>query len=139
MEKLDADAVTQMQGMLGMDAPAFRAGEKTAFEMAAALRMMDGLVTSRYHAAVLSMESRIPLVAVSMDERLDGLLEETGISRYRIGVSELRSNGLYKKMINWDAETEEIQQLLKEETETGKQTLVEMSRFLKMWLENRPA
>ena len=37
---------------------------------------LSALVTSRYHAAVLSMETGCPIIAVSMDERLDGLMKE---------------------------------------------------------------
>ena len=44
--------------------------------MTGVLRELSALVTSRYHAAVLSMERGCPVAAVSMDERLDTLMKE---------------------------------------------------------------
>ena len=44
--------------------------------MTSILHCLDILVTSRYHAAVLSMLKGMPIVAVSMDSRLDGLYQD---------------------------------------------------------------
>jgi polysaccharide pyruvyl transferase WcaK-like protein len=40
------------------------------------LRSLDLLVTSRYHAAVLSLEEHIPQIAVGHDPRLTGLYKD---------------------------------------------------------------
>jgi hypothetical protein len=49
-----------------------------AYKITALLRSLSVLITSRYHARVLSMPGGIPSIAVSFDERLYNLLEETG-------------------------------------------------------------
>lgn len=45
------------------------------------LRSLDYLVTSRYHAGVLSMAGAVPQMAVCHDERLRTIYEEIGIDR----------------------------------------------------------
>ncbi|MCD8348623.1 MAG: hypothetical protein LUD16_11910 [Lachnospiraceae bacterium] len=35
-------------------------------------------ILPRYHAQVLSMDARVPNVAISMDERLDNIMQEMG-------------------------------------------------------------
>ena len=42
------------------------------------LRSLGGLLTSRYHASVLSMAAGVPQVAVGHDLRLRTLFEELG-------------------------------------------------------------
>lgn len=46
--------------------------------MVAQLRALDYLVTSRYHASVLSMETAVPQMAVYHDERLRTVYDEAG-------------------------------------------------------------
>lgn len=48
------------------------------FVITEVLRSLDALVTSQFHAQVLSMEALVPTVAVSMDERLDNLAHDLG-------------------------------------------------------------
>jgi polysaccharide pyruvyl transferase WcaK-like protein len=43
------------------------------------LRSLDLLVTSRYHAAVLSLEAKVPQIAVGHDPRLKGLYKDLGM------------------------------------------------------------
>lgn len=50
--------------------------ERNSHEMTAGLRDLDALVTSRYHAAVLSMAAAVPMMAVGHDRRLEDLFEE---------------------------------------------------------------
>jgi len=50
-----------------------------AFQMTSALRELDALVTSRYHAAVLSMAAGVPAMAIGHDKRLDDLYGEIGL------------------------------------------------------------
>ena len=49
--------------------------------MTVLLRSLGGLVTSRYHASVLSMAAGVPQVAVGHDLRLRTLFEELGLGR----------------------------------------------------------
>ena len=73
MEKLDADACRNFRQMMDDDCAVVTSLETPVFQMTSVLHCLDILVTSRYHAAVLSMLKGMPIVAVSMDNRLDGL------------------------------------------------------------------
>lgn len=57
----------------------FSSREHNSHEMTAALRELDALVTSRYHAAVLSTAAVVPMMAVGHDRRLEDLFEELGL------------------------------------------------------------
>jgi polysaccharide pyruvyl transferase WcaK-like protein len=47
--------------------------------MTALLRSLSALVTSRYHAAILSLQAHVPQVAVGHDLRLKSLYGELGL------------------------------------------------------------
>lgn len=55
-----------------------------ASEMTCLLRSLELLVTSRYHAGVLSLEGQIPQIAVGHDTRLKGFYGELGLQDYMI-------------------------------------------------------
>ncbi len=78
MEALDLQAITRLQEMLRFPAPIFSSKYYDGYQMTAVLRRLSMLVTSRYHARVLSMPGGVPSIAVSMDERLYNILKETG-------------------------------------------------------------
>ena len=61
------------------DARVFSAREHDASRMTALLRGLDLLVTSRYHAAVLSLAAAVPQIAVGHDTRLDTLYRDLGL------------------------------------------------------------
>lgn len=48
-------------------------------QIAALLRQLNLLITTRYHAMVLSMPGRIPFVGLSRDERIRGVMKEIGM------------------------------------------------------------
>ena len=50
--------------------------------MTALLRSLELLVTSRYHAAVLSMPAAVPQIAIGHDQRISGLYGEMGLERW---------------------------------------------------------
>jgi polysaccharide pyruvyl transferase WcaK-like protein len=56
-----------------------------ASKMTVLLRSLGALVTSRYHAAILSMGAGVPMVAVGHDLRLRTLFDELGLSDRFIG------------------------------------------------------
>ena len=60
------------------------AGQTPPKRIVEVLRGLDYLVTSRYHAGVLSMEGRVPQIALFHDERLPALYEELGLSEFAI-------------------------------------------------------
>ncbi|MCD7826842.1 MAG: polysaccharide pyruvyl transferase family protein [Clostridiaceae bacterium] len=84
MERLDADACSKLSGKLANPASVFLSSDHDGYEMAAILRQMSTLITSRYHAQVLSMDARVPSVAISMDERLDNIMQELDLSQYQL-------------------------------------------------------
>ncbi len=57
----------------------FSSREHNASQMTFLLRSLDLLVTSRYHAAVLSLAAAVPQIAVGHDLRLLSLYEEIGL------------------------------------------------------------
>jgi polysaccharide pyruvyl transferase WcaK-like protein len=63
------------------------AGEQTPQAVVSELRKLDYLVTSRYHACVLSMANAVPQMALYHDERLVSIYEEIGISEYAVRYS----------------------------------------------------
>ncbi|MDD5748896.1 MAG: polysaccharide pyruvyl transferase family protein [Actinomycetota bacterium] len=77
MEALDDYPNSKFQKMLKTPAQIFCAKDYNGFQMVSFLRRLSMLITSRYHASVLSMPEGIPSIAVSMDERLYNIFEET--------------------------------------------------------------
>lgn len=57
----------------------FSAREYTASQMTVLLRSLDLLITSRYHACVLSLAAQVPQIAVGHDLRLETLYRELGL------------------------------------------------------------
>ncbi len=57
----------------------FSASKYNASQMASVLRGLDLLITSRYHAGVLSLEGHVPQVAIAHDVRLADLYDEIGM------------------------------------------------------------
>lgn len=88
MERLDETACLALREKLERPSALFLSGTCSAPVMTGILRQLSALVTSRYHAAVLSMEGGCPIVAVSVDERLDSLMEELSFERYLLHVSD---------------------------------------------------
>ena len=63
-------------------AKVFSSLDYNASQMTSLLRSLDLLISSRYHAAVLSMAASVPLVAVAHDLRLRHLFDEAGLLDY---------------------------------------------------------
>lgn len=80
MEKLDESACRDLSNLLNVPHSIILSKDETAFTLTALLRNLSLLITSRYHACVLSMEAQIPVIAISMDERLDNLMREVGLA-----------------------------------------------------------
>lgn len=76
MEKLDEDACMQLAGRLGSNVPVLLSRDHDGFVLSEVLQSLSLLLTSRYHAQVLASNANVPAVAVSMDERLNNLLDE---------------------------------------------------------------
>lgn len=85
MEALDAAVCEQIVAGLGEGHRArvnfISAQEQTPHQIVPALRGLDYLVTSRYHACVLSMSRPVPQMAICHDERLESIYAEIGIDK----------------------------------------------------------
>lgn len=82
MEGLDEPFVRQVLSRMkrGDAAQIFSARHYNASQMTILLRGLDLLVTSRYHACVLSLAARVPQIAVGHDLRLKTLYAELGLN-----------------------------------------------------------
>ena len=82
MEELDEPLARVIRGRMRHPerTKVFSSREHNASRMTTLLRSLDLLVTSRYHAAVLSMAAAVPQVAVGHDLRLLTLYQELGLA-----------------------------------------------------------
>ena len=78
MEQLDESLARQVQRRMAHtdQARVFSAREYNASQMTVLLRSLDVLVTSRYHACVLSLAAQVPQMAVGHDLRLSTIYAE---------------------------------------------------------------
>lgn len=101
------------------------------------LQRMSLLITSRYHARVLSMAGAVPSVAVSFDERLRNLFEEIGHSdRYYLAAddADLREHLLDTLEDMWNRRCEVGQEV--ERCVPGYlKTMADMGRFCRTFIE----
>ncbi|MBP2046392.1 polysaccharide pyruvyl transferase family protein [Methanobacterium aggregans] len=83
MEELDKPLALSILGKMqhSENAYIFTSSEFNTSQMTGILQGLELLVTSRYHAAVLSLESYVPQIAVAHDPRLKGLYNELGIDK----------------------------------------------------------
>jgi len=81
MEQLDEPLARQVQAQMAHadQVRVFSAGTYNASQMTMMLRSLDLLMTSRYHACVLSMAAQVPQVAVGHDLRLKTIYTELGL------------------------------------------------------------
>ncbi|MGD9675904.1 MAG: polysaccharide pyruvyl transferase family protein, partial [Candidatus Bipolaricaulia bacterium] len=82
MEELDEPFAVSIRERMrhSEQARVFSSREYNASQMTSLLRGLDLLVTSRYHAAVLSLGAAVPQMAVGHDLRLRSLYREVGLS-----------------------------------------------------------
>ncbi|OJW01822.1 MAG: hypothetical protein BGO39_28125 [Chloroflexi bacterium 54-19] len=81
MEQLDAGFARRVQAKMANPGRAriFASPEYNASHMTYLLRSLDLLVTSRYHAGVLSLAAQVPQLALGHDLRLKTLHQELGL------------------------------------------------------------
>ena len=82
MEKLDARVCELLEQKVVAPHAMFTSKTCDVFKMTGMLRQLNILLTSRYHASVLSMERAIPIVAVSIDARLNGIMKEVELDKH---------------------------------------------------------
>jgi polysaccharide pyruvyl transferase WcaK-like protein len=77
MERLDLGPNKVLQSRMKGTPPIFCSEDYNGYEMTAVLHKLSMLITSRYHARVLSMPGGVASGGISMDERLENLLTES--------------------------------------------------------------
>jgi polysaccharide pyruvyl transferase WcaK-like protein len=78
MDWTDLDACQDLQGRIDGKPHIFSSRFNDGYQMTAVLHSLSMLITSRYHARVLSMTGCVPSIAVSLDERLYNIYNECG-------------------------------------------------------------
>lgn len=79
MEALDENACKELMSQMKNKAILISCNEYVGTQIAAILRLLKMLITTRYHAMVLSMPGCVPFVGLSRDERIRGVMKETGL------------------------------------------------------------
>ena len=146
MERLDERPCADLAARLDRPCAMFLSGSTPANVMAGILHRLDVLVTSRYHAAVLGMQAGVPFVAVSMDERLDGIAKELGVADNclcHVTDTELDSIATFYRqfkdkydLIAWDY-ARDVQKLLEQEDGTQKDWRQSLSEAADYYDEQR--
>ncbi|MBR1633499.1 MAG: hypothetical protein IJ682_00395 [Lachnospiraceae bacterium] len=137
MERLDEKACRALLGQLAHPVALFLSGDCTADVMTGVLHRLSILVTSRYHAAVLSMEHPCPIVAVSMDERLDGIMDELSLNQnYLFHVTDRRlGKKLYRALSVAYSDADAISRHLRREHARYQEKQDDIGHFLKQYIQ----
>lgn len=139
MEALDIKACKTLLMKLKMPAALFSSVDYDGYQLKEVLGRLSVLITSRYHARVLSLDAGVPAVAVSMDERLLNIFREIGhIDRYYYGVEDPQlEEKLVRSLQQIADDRERIRQELKSAEESYIRKLDEMGRFFLEFVSNR--
>ncbi|MCR5130450.1 MAG: hypothetical protein K6C10_03185 [Prevotella sp.] len=139
MEKLDAGVCELLEQRIVAPHAVFTSKTCNVFQMTGLLRLLNILLTSRYHASVLSMEHAIPIVAVSIDARLNGVMREVGLAAdylHQAGDADLEEK--IKTSLQKACEHEqEIKSTLQHHLSIYKEHTMAMSRFFVTWLNEK--
>jgi polysaccharide pyruvyl transferase WcaK-like protein len=105
MEELDEPLARSIKDKMENSEKAmiFSSREYNASQMTSILRSLELLVTSRYHAGVLSLEAQIPQIAIGHDTRLRGFYKELGLDSHLLD---------YMSSEIWDKLEERVDELL---------------------------
>ena len=139
MEKLDAEACRLFEQKIHGPHALFTPLTCNVFLTTGLLRQLSLLVTSRYHAAVLSMESRIPIIAVSFDARLDGVIHETELDQdflFHVDDPQLGQH-VIAALHKADSQRQQIADLIGRHLVEYKDKTRQMTQFFTTWLNTR--
>ena len=101
MEALDENACKELISHMKHSAILISCNEYVGTQIAAILRLLKMLITTRYHAMVLSMPGCVPFVGLSRDERIRGVMKETGLyDDYYVDYRTKDLAGVLKNKIN---------------------------------------
>lgn len=138
MEKMDAGPCENVLQKLDGPCAVFPSGEYSADIMTGILQKLDALVTSRYHAAVLSMANGCPIVAVSMDERLESLMKENGLDGdylHHVADGDLLDGVLHSLKKGYERRVE-LKEHIHKQHRIYRETQQDMGVFLKEYIQD---
>lgn len=136
MEKLDEEACLCFEKLVNGPHCLYHSRNHNVFQMTGLLRQLSMLVTSRYHAAVLSMERHFPIVAVSFDARLDGVIRESELADHylhRVDDPDLGAR-ITASLQQADNHRELIAETICRHQTHNEHKVNEMSQFFVSWL-----
>lgn len=137
MEKLDTVACREFQKKIEGPHALYTSLNCDVFQMTGLLRQLSVLVTSRYHAAVLSMERRLPIVAVTFDARLEGVIGETELDAdylHRVDDDALGER-ITTSLRKTEEHHDEIVTLIDKHLVIYKDKTLQMTQFFIEWLK----
>ena len=139
MEKLDASACERLEQQIESRHVVCTSKTCDVFQMTGLLRHLSVLLTSRYHASVLSMERAIPIVAVSMDGRLNGLMSEVKLAdQYLHYTTDADLENKIMASLQMASEHEqEIKDTLRRHLTVYKSKTTAMNQFFVTWLKEQ--
>lgn len=139
MEKLDARVCEMMAKQIACPHVVCTSADTDVFRMTGLLRQLSVLLTSRYHASVLSMERAIPIVAVSIDNRLDGVMGETGLDTHYLhhATDNDLEDRITRSLAMASDHREEIAETIGRHVAIYKEKTTAMSRFFITWLKEQ--
>jgi polysaccharide pyruvyl transferase WcaK-like protein len=79
MERVNAEPCRDVMNMMIRPAVLFDADRYNGSELTALLRGLKFLVTSEYHAMLLSMGAEVPFIGLGHDERIESVMGELGL------------------------------------------------------------
>ena len=136
MEQLDARVCERLEERLDVPHVVYTSKTTNVFQMTGLLRQLSILLTSRYHASVLSMEKACPIVAVSIDARLNGVMREVGLADHYLhhaNDADLES-GIMTSLRKADENQETVRQQIERQLAVYKNKTMAMSQFFTTWL-----
>lgn len=139
MEKLDAGVCELLAQQVLHPHTVCTSKVYNVFQMTGLLRQLSILLTSRYHASVLSMEHACPIVAVSIDDRLNGIMKEIELDdKYLLSANDLNLASHITTALQQASEHEqEIRGTICSHLSIYKEKTNEMSQFFALWLKER--
>ena len=136
MEQLDTPVCEQLEQRLNVHHVAYTSKTSNVFQMTGLLRQLNILLTSRYHASVLSMEQACPIVAVSIDARLNGVMREVGLADHYLHHADDADleNRIMTSLRMADEHQQAIKQQIERQLAVYKNKTMAMSQFFTTWL-----
>lgn len=139
MEKLDARVCELLEKKIENKHVVFTSQSTDVFQMTGLLRQLNILLTSRYHASVLSMERACPIVAVSIDARLNGVMREVGLAEHYLhhATDDNLGNRILVSLQMAGEHEPEISKNIQRHLAIYKEKTTAMSQFFMTWLKKQ--